>query len=97
RVSAIAASSTTSTERCGRPLSQACSSSRWSVAEGMPVSSWSFSAATPDGAGDSDDADDAVWAGGGLAHHPLLLGGEDDAVGSLDLLELPLADGRRVG
>ena len=54
RVSAMPASSTTSTEPGGRPPSaRASSSSRWSVVDGMPVSSWSFSAATPDGAAPS--------------------------------------------
>ena len=54
RVSAMPASSTTRTEPAGRPpLARASSSSRWSVVAEMPVSSWSFSAATPDGAAPS--------------------------------------------
>ena len=89
---------------------RASSSRRWSVVAGMPVSSWSFSAATPDGAapstgmpacaktcgdgacrgglagaGEADDADDPARAGGDLAHHRLLLGGERESVGALDL------------
>ena len=35
------------------PPARASSSRRWSVVAGMPVSSWSFSAATPDGAAPS--------------------------------------------
>ena len=96
----------------GRRRVRASSSRRWSVVGGMPVSSWSFSAATPDGAapmhrdarlredlgdgvgggrlagaGESDDADDAARARRDLAHHRLLLGGEGDPVGALDLVE----------
>ena len=117
------ASSTTSTQPGGRPPSaRASSSSRWSVVDGMPVSSWSFSAATPDGAapstgmpacaktcgdgvgggrlagaGEADDADDPARARRDLAHHRLLLVGEGDPVGALDLVEPLLADRRRSG
>ena len=39
------------------------------------------------GAGEADDADDAARARRDLAHHRLLLVGEDDPVGALDLVE----------
>ena len=49
-VSAIPASSMITRQRGGSSSRCARSRSRWSVVDGMPVSSWSFSAATPEGA-----------------------------------------------
>jgi hypothetical protein len=40
--------------------------------------------------GEADDAHDPAGAGRDLSHHRLLLGGERDPVGSLDLGEMPL-------
>ena len=45
---------------------------------------------------EADDADDATRACRDFAHHRLLLVGEDDPVGTLDLVEALLGDRRRV-
>ena len=63
RVSAIPASSTTSTDPCGRPPSRlAAARSPWRVVAGMPALSASRSAAIPDGAAPRTETPDAANA-----------------------------------